>query len=54
MHHKRCKPKSGRAGCLMCKPNKMASWPKHKALGHTGFSKIRRQAASLADLHETV
>jgi len=22
MHHKRKRPKSGRAGCLMCKPHK--------------------------------
>jgi len=34
----------------MCKPNKMVGWAKHKTLGHAGFGKIRRQAASLADL----
>jgi len=26
-HHKRLKPKSARAGCLLCKPWKMNGWP---------------------------
>lgn len=39
-HHKRKRPKNARAGCLMCKPNKMNGWPKAK-LGHAGFGKIR-------------
>lgn len=39
-HHKRKRPKNARAGCLMCKPNKMNGWAKTK-LGHVGFGKIR-------------
>lgn len=40
MNHKRRRPKNARAGCLMCKPNKMNGWNKDK-LGHTGFGKLR-------------
>jgi hypothetical protein len=28
MNHKRCKPKSSRAGCLLCKPYKRQGSPK--------------------------
>lgn len=52
VHHKRGKAKGGRSGCLMCKPNKMAGWPKHKSLGHAGFSKIRREWAAQLNLKE--
>ena len=40
MNHKRGRPKNRRAGCLMCKPNKMNGVNKEK-LGHTGFGKLR-------------
>lgn len=53
MHHKRGKAKGSRAGCLMCKPNKMAGFPKHKSLGHIGFSKIRRECAAQLDIKES-
>ena len=53
MNHKRGRAKGCRAGCLMCKPNKMAGWPKHKTLGHVGFSKIRREFAALTDIKES-
>ncbi len=43
MHHKRGKPKNARAGCLMCKPNKMTGWAKRSKLGHYGFGKIRKE-----------
>ena len=49
MHHKRQRPKSRRAGCLLCKPNKMSGWPKNE-LGHTGFGKLRREIAAGAEL----
>lgn len=50
MNHKRGRPKNRRAGCLLCKHNKMNGWPKHKALGHTGFGKLHDEAHALADL----
>lgn len=52
MHHKRGKPKNGRAGCLMCKPNKMSGWAKRTHLGHTGFSKIRKEIRADIDIKE--
>lgn len=54
MHHKRGKPKARRSGCLMCKPNKMAGWSKHRIFGHHGFGKIRREAAAMQDLRDLV
>lgn len=48
MNHKRKRPKNARAGCLLCKPNKMNGWNKQK-LGHCGFGKLRRLAAAIAD-----
>ena len=50
MNHKRKKPKNGRAGCLMCKPNKMNGWSKRTDLGHTGFGKIKQWIHSNADI----
>ena len=49
MNHKRGRPKNRRAGCLMCKPNKMNGWPKGE-LGHTGFAKLRKEAHAAAEL----
>lgn len=49
MHHKRRRPKSRRAGCLLCKPNKVSGWPR-LALGHAGFGKLRRERHARADL----
>lgn len=49
MNHKRGKPKNSRAGCLMCKPNKMNGWTKHTRLGHTGFGKIKQWVHSSED-----
>jgi hypothetical protein len=49
MNHKRRKPKAGRAGCLLCKPNKMSGWPR-LALGHAGFGKLRREAHAADDV----
>jgi hypothetical protein len=43
VHHKRKKPKSGRAGCLMCKPQKHQLCAKHKRLK---FSDQRRADAA--------
>lgn len=48
MNHKRKRPKNARAGCLMCKPNKMNGAAKLK-LGHRGFGKLRRLAGAIAD-----
>lgn len=49
MHHKRGRPKNRRAGCLMCKSNKVNGGHKHK-LGHYGFGPLRARAAADADL----
>lgn len=53
MNHKRGKPKNARAGCLMCKPNKMNGYSKHKQVGHTGFGKIRDEVHAEEDLKES-
>jgi hypothetical protein len=50
-HHKRKRPKNTRAGCLMCKPNKMNGWPKGK-LGHVGFGKLRQVIGARAAMRE--
>lgn len=49
MNHKRGKAKSGRAGCLLCKPNKLGRGMEHK-LGHHGFGKLRNERHALDDL----
>lgn len=49
MNHKRKRPKQRRAGCLMCKPNKLGKGLEHK-LGHRGFGNLRREAATKADM----
>lgn len=49
MNHKRGKPKNARAGCLLCKPNKMNGWNKGE-LGHYGFGKLRRLYAAMSDM----
>ena len=49
MNHKRHRPQNRRAGCLLCKPDKMNGWPRREP-GQTGFRKIRREAAADAEL----
>ncbi len=49
MNHKRRRPKQARAGCLLCKPNKLGKGMETR-LGHHGFGKLRREAAAAADL----
>ena len=51
MNHKRGKCKNARAGCLMCKPNKMNGGNKD-VLGHTGFGKLADTIHAKADLKE--
>lgn len=51
MNHKRKRPKNSRAGCLMCKAHKANGCGSNK-LGHYGFGKLRRVAASGSDLKE--
>lgn len=53
MHHKRKKPKNARAGCLLCKPNKMNGWNKD-VLGHKGFGKLRDEAHGKVDESESL
>lgn len=49
MNHKRKRPKQMRAGCLMCKPNKLGKGMEKK-LGHRGFGKLRKEAAAVQDM----
>lgn len=48
MNHKRKRPKNSRAGCLLCKPNKMNGWNKQK-FGHYGFGKLRSLSGAVSD-----
>ena len=48
MNHKRGKPVSARAGCKMCKPNKLGKGME-KELGHRGFGKLRDEAHASDD-----
>ncbi len=52
VHHKRKCSKNARAGCLLCKPNKMNGWAKHRVLGHVGFGKLRREIVAQEALKE--
>lgn len=49
MNHKRKRPKQVRAGCLLCKPNKLGKGMEKK-LGHRGFGKLRKEAAAERDM----
>jgi hypothetical protein len=49
---KRGRPKSARAGCLMCKPNKLGKGMEKK-LGHRGFGKLRAERHAESDLKES-
>ncbi|MEX2162907.1 MAG: hypothetical protein WD823_01510 [Sulfuricaulis sp.] len=51
MNHKHKRPKPSRAGCLMCKPNKLGKGMEKK-LGHRGFGKLRAEAAAKQDLSD--
>jgi hypothetical protein len=51
MNHKRKNTKNQRAGCLMCKPNKMNGRPE-KQLGHKGFGKLRELIHTDQDLKD--
>jgi hypothetical protein len=53
MNHKRKRPKPSRAGCLLCKPNKLGKGMEKK-LGHRGFGKLRKEAGVKQDLAELV
>jgi hypothetical protein len=49
MNHKGKRPKQMRAGCLMCKPNKLGKGMEKK-LGHRGFGKLRKEAVAVQDM----
>ena len=51
MNHKRKRPKQLRAGCLLCKPNKLGKGMEKK-LGHLGFGTLRKEAAAKQDLSD--
>ena len=51
MNHKRRRPKTSRAGCLMCKPNKLGQG-NEKKLGHRGFGKLRAEHRAISDLKD--
>ena len=51
MNHKRKRSKQARAGCRLCKPNKLGKGME-KELGHRGFGKLRKEAAAQQDLSD--
>ena len=51
VHHKRKRPKARRAGCLLCKPNKLGQGTEHE-LGRRGFGNLRRERSSERDLRD--
>ncbi len=51
MHHKRGRSKARRAGCLLCKPNKLGQGMENKA-GHHGFAKVRKEIGAKLDLRD--
>lgn len=57
MNHKRKRPKSRRAGCMLCKPQKHQRTGKTKRerelMGAGGFGKIRAAVHSAADLEDS-
>jgi hypothetical protein len=57
MNHKRGKPKSARAGCLMCKPYKDQKASKAKAKreigGKGGFGKLRAEICAAKDMKDS-
>lgn len=46
------RPRSGRAGCGMCKPQKKG-WIAKTELGHRGFGKLRKEIHAQADLKQS-
>lgn len=48
MHHKRGRPKNSRAGCLMCKPNKMNGWGHERKV--EGSSNQKKEFLAKEDL----
>ncbi len=50
MNFKRKRPKSGRAGCLLCKPHKRQGWS-HARRYPIEAAVIDQQMASLRELH---
>ena len=51
MNHKRKRAKQRRAGCLLCKPNRLGKGMEKK-LGHRGFGKLRKETAAKQDLRD--
>ena len=57
MNHKRGRSKNQRAGCLMCKPNKMNGARQRRGkgwLGNKGFGKLRDDYHSNEDLKDVL
>jgi len=49
MHHKRGRAKAQRAGCLLCKPNKLGQGMENK-VRHQGFSGVRQEIVAKIDM----
>ena len=49
MNYKRGRPKQARAGCLLCKPNKLGKGQERK-LGHGGFGNLRKEITARQDI----
>lgn len=51
MNHKRRRPKNRRAGCLLCKPNKMNGWGKDRLdVQKVGFHNLKGKYFQKHDL----
>jgi hypothetical protein len=51
-NHKYRNTKNQRAGCLMCKPNKMNG--ANPNLGHVGFGNVRKEVHSKRDMQDAL
>jgi hypothetical protein len=53
VNHKRRRPKQRRAGCLLCKPNKLGQGMERE-FHHAGFSAIRGEKHAQQDMKEAL
>lgn len=51
MNFKNKRPRTGRAGCGLCKPQKKG-WVSSTTLGHRGYGKLRKEKIASASLKE--
>ena len=54
MNHKRGRPKNRRAGCLMCKHNKVNGFNDDDKYANYGFGKLRKLNAAKMHMKEDI